>query len=285
MSTVTFSTNMTYPQNTFPRKRFPTFFRLLAPRQLRVPTKLSACSLLQRGASETQSRTTPPGNPHIPIRRESPGYHSQAKVTADPRCTTIVSRNSMISGRIPGLRIPAIHRRPPQGPRGYQGISRVVMREVPTYLVGTEVHAHRQRVVDALQLFASKAEQFELSHSEGESIPDVLLERWEEVYLQNDPRFESRVLGRRAARSELLLRLPTRAYRAISNATAEGLNDGCLLGQRLSVRIRHTRDPATERGGRSVIAPNHQVEMDRRIRCAYSVPSALCAPAATHLGS
>ena len=191
MSTVTFSTNMTYPQNTFPRKRFPTFFRLLAPRQLRVPTKLSACSLLQRGASETQSRTTPPGNPHIPIRRESPGSHSQAKVTADPRCTTIVSRNSMISGRIPGLRIPAIHRRPPQGPRGYQGISRVVMREVPTYLVGTEVHAHRQRVVDALQLFASKAEQFELSHSEGESIPDVLLERWEEVYLQNDPRFES----------------------------------------------------------------------------------------------
>ena len=32
-------------------------------------------------------------------------------------------------------------------------------------------------------------------------------------------------------------------------------------------------------------SPNHQVEMDRRIRCASSVPSALRAPAATHLGS
>ena len=31
--------------------------------------------------------------------------------------------------------------------------------------------------------------------------------------------------------------------------------------------------------------PNHQVEMDRRKSAAFSVPSALRAPAATHLGS
>lgn len=53
------------------------------------------------------------------------------------------------------------------------------------------MNLHRQRIIDVLQLFDSKSEQFEHYWPEGEEfhIPDVLLSRWEEVYRGEDQKF------------------------------------------------------------------------------------------------
>ncbi len=53
------------------------------------------------------------------------------------------------------------------------------------------MNVHRRRVVEVLQLFASKSEQFELFSAEEENIfvPAFLFARWEEIYWPDDSEF------------------------------------------------------------------------------------------------
>ncbi len=53
------------------------------------------------------------------------------------------------------------------------------------------MNVHRRRVVEVLQLFASKSEQFELFWAEAEKIfvPDVLSARWEKIYWRDGSKF------------------------------------------------------------------------------------------------
>ncbi len=50
---------------------------------------------------------------------------------------------------------------------------------------------HRARVVEVLQVIASKPEQYDYYMVENTNIPDTLLAQWEETYLQNDKTFEA----------------------------------------------------------------------------------------------
>ena len=64
------------------------------------------------------------------------------------------------------------------------------LRSPHSSALAAHMDTHRARVVEVLQVVASKSEQYDYYMGENISIPDTLLAQWEEIYRQNDKSFE-----------------------------------------------------------------------------------------------